>query len=326
MRARVAALLVLGLPAVACAVAALDYTGKTCPCPAPWTCNAATNLCENVGAEGGAHPDGGAADAGPDATTDSPVAPGADAEAGTSETGPTDAGLDAATDATWCRLNAPDAFYCCDFDEGGSLLDFVIPELDPDGSSLDTTVYESTPHSLRAASPSPIADGGTYAAYVEPYPWSKDASSPSALHLGFHLLVSDLPAGNSFVTVSELGILPNGPATPPPRSVQLIVHDVDVFVQEQLISADGGKVVNLTQVPTAPLAGAGWQRVTMDLAFDSDAGPGTCLVTIGPNQKSVPLTAGWTSATPALAFGLVYANGPLPDASVNVDNVTLDIH
>jgi len=306
MTGRVAALLLgLSLAVAACAIAALDYTGKTCPCPAPWSCDEDAGVCRNTSGGGGGPPDGAT-----DANAD---------------TGSTDGGLDAPNDASWCQLNAPDAYFCCDFDHEKQLIDDEwLREQNP-GTTLDTMVYKSPFQSLRAAPPSVVPDGGTYAAYVRQPPSTVPAT---ALHLGFDLLVGDVPDG-AFVTVAQLGLAPpDASITPPPRSLAILVYGNGAYVQEQVLLADGGKATNTWMTTSAPATGTGtWSHVEIDVVLDSDAGTGMCSLLVDSTQAlSKQLTPGWTSEPSTMAVGLIYSQGPLVDASVNIDNVTWYVH
>jgi hypothetical protein len=314
MNRRVAVLVGLSLPAAACAIAALDYTGKSCPCPDPaWVCNKSAGgagVCERADTADGGTPDGGASDG----------APTGDGGAGAN---------DAPLDASWCDVNAPDAFFCCDFDHETALTNDWIQQKDPLGTTLDNSVYESPHHSLRAAPPSPVADGAAYTAYVVPLqviPWQTPVT---ALHFGFDLRVGDVPAPESFVTVAQVGLVfPDASDGLPQRSLALLVYNNSAVLQEQITLADGGRASQaFGNMPLNRGPGA-WYRLEIDVALDSDAGAGQCSVLIDtlPELPDASLTPGWTSQLPYIAAGLVFSHGPLPDASVNIDNITLDIH
>jgi hypothetical protein len=315
MNRRLAVLLGLSLSAAACAIATLDYTGKTCPCPGPsWVCNESAGVCERAGAADGGTPDGGTPEGSQDA------APIGDGDAGSTD-GP--------LDGSWCMVNAPDAFFCGDFDEEKSLGSGWSQEKDPAGTTLDTKVYSSPFQSLRAAPPSPVASGAAYTAYVVPIQVTPWVTPATALHFGFDLQVGDVPDAGSFVSVAELGLVfPDASDGLPQRSLALLVYDDSAVLQEQITLPDGGKASQaFRNMPLTAGPGA-WYRVAIDVALDSDAGAGQCSVHIGTNLEltPTPLTPGWTSQLPYIALGLVFSHGPLPDASVNIDNVTLDIH
>jgi hypothetical protein len=304
-------ILFLGVAATAgaCVIAAVDYTGKPCPCPTGWMCS--RGVCAPSTDAAGGHDGSPPADASLDATSDA------------LRDAPSDAGP---RDGSWCSLNAPDAFFCCDFDEKGGIYScgWFPGGTDQDATSIDRDQWSSPPASLLSRAPGPIADGGVFSSYVS-QGWTADAAVATALHFAFEFLVEPVSNGPVWVTPAGLTLVyPGEGGTQNTRTVGVLIYG-DKMAFQELIYADGKKNA-YNQVDEALPPPGSWNRITFDVTLESDAGPATCTVTDSAGAKFTrTLQPGWTPGHPQIAVGLTYAFGPQSAPSVNIDNVTLDI-
>lgn len=310
MRARrLAVLVMLAVPAAACAIAALDYTGKPCPCPDGWSCVKPAGTCTS----------GSAGDGGPDASIDH-MAP-ADGMAPDDAMTPDapDAPPDGGIEATWCQQKYPDLSTCWDFDEDATTLSpyDLTPTGDPSGTSLDTQLSFSPPRSLLGQRPS-SPDGGSYAAYAQT---NALPSATNGMHLQFQIHVDNVTPAVPFVTVAQLYI---GANTKSGRSLGLLFYPSEAAaLQEQVYTPDGGRPVY--GYANNQSLGPGWHAVKLDVSFDTDASVGSATLSIDmlPSLK-ISLQPGWATGLPTLQAGIVFGPAGLAQATaVHFDDVVL---
>ncbi len=301
--------LLVAVASASCVIAAIDLSGKPCPCPTGWTCSP-QGFCEPA-TEAGVGPDGSRpADASSEAMADAPLRDAL-----------TDAGRH---DASWCSRNAPDAFFCCDFDEPGGLASCVLLNRgsDPGATSIDHDQWSSPPASLLAHAPGPLADGATFSSYALRN-WTTDGSTAAAIHFAYDVLITAGP-DEQVAPGGPALLYPNDAGKPTQRQVGILVYPSMALFQEQVYTGSSGHTVNEQNLPQLP---PGWNRIAYDITLESDSGPATCTVTIADAGvlDATPLSPGWTPGQPQLAVGIAYAPGPQSAPSVNIDNVTLDI-
>jgi hypothetical protein len=286
------------LVAAACVIGSVSDQGKPCPCPpgGAWSC--VRGVCEPI-----AQTDAGMDSAGSDSS------PG-DADA------PTDAGP-----KSWCSQNAPDAFFCCDFDEDASLTSdwqFV----DSGAITIDDGDKPPSPPLAMLVDPGGAIEGG-YSAYVE-NTWL--GNTATALHLSYDLYYSGFSTG-AFVTTSQIDLSPNDAGLASARFLGLLVYPDKASLQEHFPPLKGGPQHTLDNGEKFKLGQ--WLHITLDVVLEEnqpDAARATCVVTVNDaSSGEVRLEAGWRAGSPTLVMGMPFSQGQ-PNPTVRIDNVTFDIH
>jgi hypothetical protein len=313
IRRAIACLIVTFMTSAACVIAAVDLSGKSCPCPGGWVCTS-SNVCELADAtsqrDGTQAHDTGPFEASHDATTDAGH-----------EGSPRDAG---SLDGSWCHRMAPDAFFCCDFDDGSIGCEWT-PKgtADAPNVTVDPNDASSPPFSLLAASPTPLFDGQVFNAYVS-QDWPD--STATALHFAYDLSIAPVTPGNVWGTTSEINLVSPPQAGGASRSLLLLVYSDHLTLQERIYTDAGGRTTGGGgQTDALPLS-PGWQRINLDVSLDPNA---ACTVTIAGQPvaglTAVPLEAGWSPGYPQVDIGITYAKGAQSAPWVKIDNVTLYI-
>jgi hypothetical protein len=304
----VAATSVIAVAGVACTIAALDYSGKSCPCPSGWTCDTSSGdagVCRTSALQGDA---GGGTDAPPDEAA-------ADAHA--------DSPLDAPAEGSWCSVHAPGAFFCDDFDEEDGFGGKWSVAGNGGTASLDDALAVSPPNSLSAVSNGAVvaadaSDGTVLGGPMACLTAQTPSATATAVHLQFDAYLPELqPIGDAsgvYLTLVNLSV--GG------RTIDMLLYTDGLRLQE----SDPGS----HQTHLAPPPSGAWTRVWLNISFGTStatvkyATPPGDIPTV-PDAGSRSLDEPWDSGTPSLQIGLCWASATQSQVTIHLDDIVFDI-